>query len=351
MATIAASEARSLFTRMLIDYYAEQPKVFTFLRSFFPTVESFTRYLSIEVSRGTEKVAVDVIRGTEGNRNTFSRSTHKTIDPPLYKEYFNATELDLYDRMFGSTGIEEGVFIAFVQQVAEKLMELQNKIERAYELQIAQVLTTGVVDLINDIDIDFKRKSDSLVDKGSGNYWANSGIDCYADIEAGCNFIRKAGKAQGGVMNVIFGTVAWTNFLKNDVVQNRSDIKNWSLDNVRQPQRDAVGSALHGETTCGSYSVRLWTYPEFYQNSSDVMTPYIPDDKIIILPENPRFKLGFAAVPQLIDLNNPVPKKGAFVITNSRDEDNVVDKYTVQSAGIAIPVAVDQIYTLKVVAG
>lgn len=350
MAAIPSNQARGIFTQMVVDLYRERPIVQSFLRSFFTNKEESTRYVSIEVQRGTEKVAVDVLRGTEGNRNMFSKSTEKIFEPPLFREFFDATQLDLYDSLFGRTSIDSGVFGSFMEQVAEKLGLLQDKIERAYELQCAQVFETGIVTVANGTNIDFKRKAGSLVPNGAGNTWATGTVDPFGTLEAGCNFLRQVGKSQGGTYNAILGSTALTNFLNNTIVKERAGIRNFFLDNVRAPQRNSVGASLHGQVSCGSYNVNLWTYPEFYDNSSSVSTPYINPKKVIILPEAPKFTMAFAAVPQLVDESNPMPTKGAFRISDFRDERKTTHEYDIQSAGIAIPTAVDQIYTVQPVA-
>lgn len=348
MANIASSDARALFTKMLVDVYKERTAPTSFLRSFFTVKEEVTKELSIEVQRGTEKIAVDVERGTEGNRNKFSRSTEKIFVPPYYREYFDATELSLYDRLFGSTEIDDGIFTAFLEQVAEKLRLLQDKIERAYEVQCSQVLETGIVTLNAGINIDFKRKAASLVDN-SGSPWTTGTNSPYDDLEEGGNFLRQTGKISGGVINAIMGSSAFSAFLNNTIVKDRADVRNFFLDMVRGPQRNSVGAALHGEVSAGSYNFRIWTYPEFYDNSSGVSTPYINAKKVILLPEAPRFVLGFAAVPQLATVNGGV-KKGAYIVGDYIDERNHKHIFDIRSAGVAIPVAVDQIYTMQVVA-
>lgn len=351
MATIPSSQARAIFTQTLIATYTERPRVMSFLRSFFRNVESYTRYVSIEVRRGFEKVAVDIQRGEFGNRNTFSVSTEKIFEPPLYREFFDATSLDLYDRMFGSTGIDEGMFVRFLETIIEKLGMLQDKIERAYELQCAQVLETGVVTVAQGTNIDFKRKAASMVDlSGTSGYWATGTNNPYTALDAGAIFLRTTGKAQGGVINAIFGSTAWRDFCNNTIVKERADIKNINLDNIRTPQRNAVGAALHGQVSEGSHIINLWTYPEYYDNTSGVSTPYINPKKVILLPENPEFILSFAAVPQLIDEENPTVKKGAYLVGDYKDTRKATHEYDIQSAGIAIPVAVDQIYTMQAVA-
>jgi hypothetical protein len=348
MGAIATTDARGLFTKAVVDIFKESVTPTGFLRSFFTVKETMSKNLSIEVQRGTEKVAVDVERGTEGNRNTWTKTTEKIFAPPYYREYFDATELDLYDRLFGSESIEAGVFTAFLEQISEKLVALRYKNERSYEVQCAQVLETGIVQLNAGINIDFKRKAASLVNNSAAP-WTTGTNSPYDDLEEGCTFLRQVGKVQGGVINAIFGSDALSAFMGNTIVKDRADVRNFFIDLVRAPQKNSVGASLHGEVSCGSYNVRIWTYPEFYDNAAGTSTPYINDKKVIMLPEAPRFTLGFAAVPQLPTVNGGV-KKGAFLIGDYVDERNHKHIFDIRSAGVAIPVAVDQIYTMQVVA-
>lgn len=348
MASIPASQATARFTQALVATYMEMPKTTSFLRSFFPAKEYLTKYLRIEVMRGGEKIAVDVVRGSEGNRNRFERSTEKVIEPPYYREFFDLTELDLYDRLWGAQSIDGTMFGEIVAQVAVKMQMLVYKIERAYELMCAQVLLTGIVTLSEGTNIDFKRKAASLID-GSAAPWSGSN-DPYAQIVSGITFLRTVGKSQGGTYNMIMGDSAASAFFANATVLGRGPLSNINFDQLRAPQRDSVGGAFLGTITAGSYKVNLWTYPEYYDNSSDVSTPYIDPKKIILLPENPNFVMGFAAVPQLVDTDNPVPRKGAFVFDDYKDMRLSTHEYHVKSAGIPIPVAVDQIYTRQVLA-
>lgn len=348
---ITITEARGRFTKMLIDVYQERIRPTGFLRSFFPTVTSPTKHVSIEVERGFEKIAVDVVRGTEGNRNRFSRSTEKIFEPPLYREYFDATELDLYDRVLGSQGdANERLFVALMNSVADRLGQLQDKEERAIELQCAQVLETGIVTLKHAITVDFKRKAASLVDPGAGNYFADN-IDPFAQFEAGCNFLRQVGKSGDGTFNAILGSTALADLLANTKFTARQNLFNMALDAVVGPARNNVGATFHGTITAGSYKVQLWAYPQFYDHATTgVSTPYIDAKKVTMIPSNPRFKTAFGAVPQLIGQPGQMPTQGAFVYGEFMDERNAKHDFDVQTAPLAIPIAVDQIYTFRGVA-
>lgn len=356
MGVINLSEARGLFTNKLQDIYREKVLPTAFLRSFFTPVESQTKYVSIAVRRGSEKIAVDVQRGTEGNRNTFSKSSEKTFLPAFYEEFLEATEMDFYDKMWNANGtVEVTTFKMWLDETVENLEQLIFKIDRAYEVQCSQVFETGVVSLNAGTNIDFKRKAASLVANAAGNTWATGTVSPYKNIEAGCNFIRTKGKSQGTVYNCIMGSSAFEDFMNNTIVKERNDLQNINLDSIRKPQR-VSDATLHGEISAGSYKVRIWTYNEYYDDASADNNPYINPKKVIILPENPRFKFMYAGIPQLLGDNGAKEgaglsgKKGRYHISEHLDTRKKSHQIIVESAGVPVPVAVDQIYTVQVVA-
>lgn len=356
MGFISTQEARGLFTKKLIAVYLERTAPTSFLRSFFRNVESNTKQISIEVRRGTEKIAVDVERGTEGNRNQFSRSSEKIFVPPYYREYFDATDLDFYERLFVQDGTVDVVtFSQWLSDIVEKIGMLQDKIERTYELKVSEVFETGIVTLNSGTNIDFKRKAASLVPNSGGNTWATGTVSPYDSLKAGAKFIRTKGKSASKMFDVLMGDTAHTDFLENDIVLARADIRNFSLDALDTPQANAVGGVLHGVVSAGSYRFRLWTYPEFFDTETEVNKEFLNPKKIVILPQNPNFVMAFAAVPQLLGKKPNVgaglaTSRGAFMIGEYLDERNSAHIIDIKSAGVPVPVAVDQIYTEQVVA-
>ena len=350
MADIPVSQARAVLTQARIAEYRERINPTSFLRSFFPTVEHGTKLLSIEVQRGTENIAVDVQRGTEGNRNTMSKSTEKIFLPPYYREFLDATDMELYDRLFTANGVISGTDMgAFIRDLNDKISMIQNKIERSYELQCAQVLETGIVELQMGTNIDFKRKSGSLVDLGGAGYWSNATVDPVVALLDGCNFLRQVGKVQGGTINAIFGSDVLNTLYNNPVYAARADIRRMTLSEAMPAQKNAVGASLHGWISVGAYKVNVWTYPEFYDDKNGVSTSYVNPKKVILLPEQTMFKMGFAAVPQLLTGGGVSNTKGAYVFNDYIDQRKEAHVFDVKSAGVAIPVAVDQIYTFKAI--
>lgn len=347
---LSTTQAKGLLTETLVDIYKLHRKPNNFLRGFFKEKTTPSAAVSIAVERGLEKVAVDVVRGSLGNRNAFSLSTEKTIVPPYYREYFDVTDLQLYDRLFGAVEVSDAVVAAFAEDVVEKRIALENKINRSYELQCAQALTTGIVQLTGGISINFNRKAGSLVDPGASAYFAAADSDPFALFTAGAGFLRNTGKSGDAVFNAILGSTALANLFANTKFLNRQNLFNLSFDAVTGPARDNnTGADYHGTITAGSYKIQLWSYSDTYDDASNVATPYIDPKQVIMFPANPRFILAYGAVPQLAKPGSPV-KQGKFVWAEYIDEREASHVWDVKSAGVAIPVAIDQIYTFKAVA-
>lgn len=351
MAEISTLDARGMYTKKLIAVYKERSKAPTqFLYSFFREEFSDTKELSIEVQRGTEKIAVDVARGTKGNRNGFSKSTEKIFVPPYFREYFDATELEIYDRLFTSETIDENVLAKFLEDVVDKLRALTDKIKRTYELYCAMVFQTGIVELKQGVNINFLRKAASMVDLGSGaGYWSVANHDLYADLEVGIKFVRTEGKATGSVFVGIFGEKAFNTMLKNSIFLQRQDLVSMKLDAISSPQANSAGGFYHGRLTVGSFLLDVWTYPEEYTDpDTNTKKKYIDEDNVIITPPKSDFVFGYGAVPRLFK-GVVGRKKGDFIIGEYLDEEEVTHKFDVKSAGVPIPVAIDTIWTAKVV--
>ena len=95
-----------------------------------------------------------------------------------------------------------------------------------------------------------------------------------------------------------------------------------------------------------SKTTRLYCFEHKKENMIDVTRKRCIQEGCI---KRPNFNLTFGAVPQLIE-NGSVPQKGAFLIQDFIDQRATAHEVNIKSAGVAIPVAVDQIYTGQPVA-
>lgn len=350
MVTIQTVDAQALFTKKLIAVYQDRPKPTAFLRSFFPDAPpTDTLELSIQVQRNGEKIAVDVLRGTDGNMNQMEKSTEKIFVPPYFREYFSHEAMSAYETMFRATEVSDVAFARLINSTADHVLELQEKIERSYELQCGQIFESGIVTINAGTNIDFKRKGASKVDVSGSAPWTTGGTDVFAQIQAGCVFLRKTGKIQTHSFDMLCGENAIAALTANTTFLNRQNLFHMQLDQVMVPQKNAVGGVYHGTLTAGPYRVNVWSYPEYYEDptNSNTLTPYLSANKVHIMPNNPKFSMGFAMTPQLLEPGEQ-PTIGKFIISEFVDRKARTREFHVESAGLAIPTAVDQLYSLTV---
>lgn len=358
---ISNTQLPGLFTQGVQETYTDalSPKL-AFKGMVSETKES-TKLVSIAVQRRNEKIAVDVIRGTNGNRNQITRSNVKVFETPFFHEYIDITTLENYNRVFGESTVSDTMVADLVSEAMVEAAAVVDKINRRYELQWSQVFETGIVQLVNGENIDFKRKAESIVDVSvsGGGYWSAGAATIKEDLTEGCEFLRTVGKSNVAVMNAYMGEGALNAFLSATQTLAEGDTRWIKRMSIEMPSRTPNGMAFHGQYSAGSWVVNVFTYPDYY-DLSGVSTPFIPTNKVFLVPsEGFRFTHKYAATPTVFEVGNAAAPLGGRVIGNRTGDFNMYTslddrKFThvlgIMSAGLAVPLSVDQIYTMTVLA-
>lgn len=352
-------QSKAIFTKAYMAAYQERIPVPSFLMSFFTAIMFATKTVGIEVQRGTEYIAVDVERGTNGNRNQMTRSSEKQWIPPFYNEYFDATQLERYDVVFGgSESIPERTIGYLASDVADRLLLCKDKIDRAKELQAAQVFQSGVVTLSSGDNIDYKRKAASIVDLGgSGGYWGVTTTDIEAQLIAGAEFIRNNGKNGTPEFNLVMPGSALVALKKTDYFKNNANYQQVQLIDIRMPQTQSFGAGYHGRIAAGAYIFNLWTYDEVYQDASTgTITRYLNATTAFIVPvSGTRFQMAHAGIPAIMadkrnaEFSQYIAQLAAdYYVNNYIDPQRKAHIFELLSAPLAVPITIDMIYTMQV---
>jgi hypothetical protein len=199
--------------------------------------------------------------------------------------------------------------------------------------------------------IDFKRKAGSMVDlTSSGGYWATNN-NLFAQLQAGATWLRQNGKVNTNKFAIVLGSEAISAMYANTVFLGRQNLFNMKLDNQLPPEVKAEGGVYHGTLTAGPYTIDVWSYDQYYKNAAGVLTPYINPKKGFMIPATGfRGKFVYGMTPQLLKPGQQ-PVTGKFIINEYVDEKARTREFHVESAGMPIPVGIDQIYTFKAVTG
>lgn len=355
--SLSQEQAEGLLLRAAIQKYVELRTPTTHMRGYFTPQMYDTTVIPLEIMRDNDYVAVDVMRGTNGNLNKGSIYSAKDILPPAYHEKFNINELKNYERAFGQAAANSTLSqrAALANETAQMLVKLQNKIIRAEEIQCVQALETGVITLNTGDDIDFKRKSGSLVDN-SATPWTNVATDVEGQFQAAGDFIRQYGANSTGVLDATMSGQAWIALQKTTFFKDKANYDNISLMSIGNPQQ-RNGATFHGQITAGAYIVNIWVYDGTYLNSSNVRTRLTDETKVIIVPtQGTQFELAYGAVDQIVkssgaqSVSGVEIAKGAadYYVWDSVDLNNLTRTLHMSSAPVARLITVDMVYTMKI---
>jgi len=329
------------------------------LAAWFPSRTTPAKQVSIAVQRSRQLVAVDVIRAAQSNRNNFSKYTQKLFLPPFFSEAFDFTSTQIYDVTFGMGVAPSGPQInAMIDSANEYIMECKSKIKRAIELMRASILLYGTATFVNGDSIDFKRKAASLKVLTGSNTWIPANVataNPLGDLDTGATFLRREGLSTGNVIDVIMGGNVFgylTAFPK--ITTERQIFANFRRADIGMPQYDDVtGLTFQGRVGSTDFVYNLWTYADFYELDNGTKQSYIPDDMVVMIPNDFVGKTIYAGVPMVMGS----PDSGGLYIGQAEGEflvHDIVDPQRrswdvkTESAPLPLPISIDRIYTIDV---
>lgn len=343
-------------TTTLVQRYDERAGAPLFLASFFRTPQGnmvTSEKVKIHVRRFGRKIAIALTTIDEnGRHNKLSEFTEKEFTPAAYKENLTIPVGDLWNQEYGKLETDTVDYAAFLSHGIElALSELNPTLRRAVELQCAQVLSTGTLDLIDEVGtsrfvLDYSPKPTHFVP--AGTTWASSTTKV-TDLANLQEVIRVDGKRT--VKHCVFGRTAFQDFLADDQVNEILNSRRMDRAEVTRPRNVSEDASWHGTFTLDHNEVNLWTYSASYDHpQTGADTRYVVDDHVIMLPEAPELDLKFAAVPRmpkrgvgrLVPNNILLPEKGvAFDAKTWLNEDETALTIQLAIRALAIPTAID----------
>lgn len=290
-------------TVTMLDMYEQKGTVTRFLSSFFqsPRRNFFkSKGVEIDVKRGDESIAIPRILGTGPNMNSLDTYTNKLFIPPAFDEGVALDAFSTLERMAGNNPFDDADWRAdTLDRMMSNMENNEDRIRRTVELQAAQVLQTGAIDLKNtssvtQYTIDYLPKSTHFTTVTTS--WSAAGADPIADLLPLINVIRNDGLRDP--RQLIFAENSFEQFIANAKVQPRVDQRRADLGAIVPIRQGVEGQQYRGTLDMGNYKMDLFTYGGRYVDPTDGATKqYIEDDKVIVKVADARFDLVWGAVP------------------------------------------------------
>jgi len=360
---ISIIEHNSIMTTKVVGAFKEVIPVAAGFSQWFPEETTPSLEVDVTVQRGSRKISVDVERFTEGRATKMPKVTANKYIPPYHEleYYFNRDEVFMKLIQYGALGSPEGG-AAIAQNAFDNLNEQRKMIQRAIQKQQSDILQTGIITLKNGDNIDFKRKPASMINVNTaGNpYWSNpTTAKPLDDLAKGGLFLRQIGTASGNELNFIARSSVIAALMNTDQYKSFADYRRIDRLQVGMPQfTESTGFTYHGQIAAGTdYRVNLWSYDEFYEDEDEKSVYYLSDKLGILLPMNFQGKTVFGG---LYGLKNssiggastkiPALIETDYLIRPFYDEKTVSSGIIQSSAPIVIPITVDRIFSLQVIA-
>lgn len=259
----------------------------------------------IDIQRFGQDVATVVKCCTGPNLNEVTTFETSEFSPPCYGEAVPVDICDLMDRLAGVKPCD-AQYVSYNAQLirimAQAFRLIEAKIQRAMELQAAQILQTGKLSLVDSTsetvyELDFQARPEHFPTVTTS--WGDVGATVKTDIEALAQLIRM----NSGVSpdTLICGTNVPDNLFCDEEIAKCLDNRAINVGTV-DPKLLNSGATHYGRLALGSYPYDIFTYPETYKDpvTGDVVNYIDPDTVIMLSRRNTRLDKLSARVPKPI---------------------------------------------------
>lgn len=293
-------------TRVMLEAYKQDLPPTMFLSGQFQSPRrNFhnSEEVEFDIVRSDEEIAVAIQDLSAGARlNSADTFTNKSFKPPIYKEKGPINAHTLLQRIPGQDPFQAVDFQAnAIQRGMDLSIKLQSKIIRSVEYQSSQVLTIGIVTLIDQngaavYSIDYKPKATHFPTAGVA--WSSGSSTKLDDLSSLFSIVRQDGL--NDVDMIIMGETSFELFIKDTSVLERFDNRRIAGEGIVPLERMGNGGIFRGVVEIGNYKVDIWTYNGRYKHpQTGVSTKYIPDEKVVVKSSGARMDATFGGIPRI----------------------------------------------------
>lgn len=302
-------------TQKLLKVYEQRigrPRFFS--SRFASPPENFhsTEKVEIDVIRQGQHIAIPVVNMKSGARKmSLDDFVNKSLTPAVFKYEVPLAAADLITREPGVDPYTDPVWAtAATRRIFRAVRKLEDMFRDGIELMAAQVMTTGVLSLVDDANatvfsLDFEPKDGSGT-LASGDLIVTTGTTWGTDGTTGAP-LSDLGTLVGNMAacgydatDACFGSSALQRFLANADVKAELNMLKFDAGQIQmQGQPPGGGAARVGQMVIGGRLLRLWTYSGTYTHPySGARTAYLHTDKVVIWDETAPRDLTWGEIPK-----------------------------------------------------
>lgn len=296
--------------------FQQRQKQVGFLVALFSPIEGSTgstgSTVSWDVERFSNRRAKSVSPGTGMRMNSSEIFSTKRLEPCRFAEGSVVHVDDLVNREAGEDPYEAASRTATargIRALNRGLVQAAKKIDRTMELMASQVLQTGKINIVGEVDYikDFLPKATHFTTVALP--WSNTSTSTpFFDLEASADVMQDDSNQLAAM--AIFGQTAWRQLLESEQFKERDALHRTVLLSIDQGMLTR-GAVLMGMLRVGTYELQAWVYTAKSEPpDGGSLEPYVAVDNVILLPEAPTLVVASTIVPRVL---KPDPRLADFV--------------------------------------
>lgn len=335
------------------------------LSNFFPRQTIGTNMVSSLVKKNKNFISFDVVNYGEGKFNKESKIVENFYKPPVHEESYFFEDNSLY-----MTTIAKGLMnnAAVNTQIAQKALDQMrlNKemIERSIIKQQWDFATSGIIKLKNNDNVNYQRSADSIVNVTTasgygGTYWSvSASAKPLTDYQKAGAYLRNGAYSTARTFYSVMKSSTYNKLSQIDEIKEILNSRRANRAELHMPEIDLVaGMAYQGTLSTTDFEVILVTYDDSYTNPETLAkVDYLADDLVVNIPTDFMGKTIFAALKTKgqtdlgVPANIPALIEKEYVMRSFWDDRTLTGGLMLNSSPLVIPVDVDLIHTMKVLA-
>ena len=300
-------------TRKLLDTaYSEVLQERTIARSFFNVDKNIGQAGVVEYDTQImqQKAAERKNKDSGYSQNTVGSFVTKTVKPANYKEEFKVSASSVQERQFGGSNdilTPEQISLVpdFVSNVVvPEASKVANKIVTDLDLQAVEILTTGKVSASANFEgAVYIASNDANHFTTAPVLWTDNAATPISDLTALAKTIKKNGMKS--IDNIIMNDATFDKFISRSSVKNALETRRIELGSISLPANTSSSANYFGDILINGKRVKVWVESAYYTNNAGAQTPFIADNKVILVSDDNRFEQYFGSLARFaVDASN-----------------------------------------------
>jgi len=276
----------------------------TFLQDLFVKERNFTDKEWIEIDQIFDGQTIATYVSRDGDSTKIGKDGYnsKLHFAPYINEEITFTSKDVNVKLAGLNRYESNAEQAIAKRHTKWLQQLQGRVTRREEQQVAEALRTGKVAVSGvdvDYEVDFGMNENHIITLSGNDKWDSSSDDKTALLETWCALIVDKGAPPADTL--VMGGTAAKLFKKDTGILSMLDNRRIMGNEINIKQITGQRASFIGTITGVGMNIDCYSYQGLYVDSAGANQRYVPDNRVLLGSTQADVRFHYAKIENLLE--------------------------------------------------